>query len=178
MLKNNRYITTCVNGHLYYRFSKYLNMPWRGSICSMLHFCSCLYTYRHLPDIWPHYYWVNTPRSITQNSLSNNISTKMYFKSKTKQYLLWCFNTVLWLITWWLRFFLGAPWIYTAYIPVYSGHGMLVSPKGLGPTYARKGRILSGADVICYFSMFAYPRTSANFQYRYKIVIYTDVIPE
>ena len=26
------------------------------------------------------------------NSLSNNISTNMYFKSKTKQYLLWCFN--------------------------------------------------------------------------------------
>ena len=54
--------------------------------------------YRHLTDIWSHYYWVNTPRYITQNSLSNNISTKMYFKSKTKQYLLWCFNMVLWLM--------------------------------------------------------------------------------
>ena len=50
-----------------------------------------------------HYYWVNTPRYITQNYLSNNISTKMYFKSETKQYLLWCFNIVLWLITWCLR---------------------------------------------------------------------------
>ena len=32
---------------------------------------------------------------ITQNALSNNSSTKMHFKSKTKQYLLWCFNIVL-----------------------------------------------------------------------------------
>ena len=58
----------------------------------------------YLTYIWSHYYWVNTPRYITQNSLSNNISTKMYFKSKTKQYLLWCFNIVLWLITLCLRF--------------------------------------------------------------------------
>ena len=59
--------------------------------------------YRHPTYIWSHYYWVNTPRYITQNSLSNNISTQMYFKSKTKQYLLWCFNIILWLITLCLR---------------------------------------------------------------------------
>ena len=64
----------------------------------------CRPMYRHLTYIWSHYYWVNTPRYITQNSLSNNISTKMYFKSKTKQYLRWCFNIVLWLITLCLRF--------------------------------------------------------------------------
>ena len=61
-------------------------------------------TYRHLTYISSHYYWVNTPRYITQNPLSNNISTKMYFKSKTKQYLLWCVNIVMWLITLCLRF--------------------------------------------------------------------------
>ena len=54
--------------------------------------------------IWSHYYWVNTSRYITQNSLSNNISTTIYIKSKTKQYLLWCFNIVMWLITLYLRF--------------------------------------------------------------------------
>ena len=42
--------------------------------------------YRHLTYILSHYYWVNTSINITQNSLSNNISAKMYFKSKKKQY--------------------------------------------------------------------------------------------
>ena len=63
-----------------------------------------LFAYRHLTYIWSHYYWVNTPRYISQHSLSNNISTKMYYKYKTKQYLLWCFDKVQWLITLCLRF--------------------------------------------------------------------------
>ena len=39
-------------------------------------------TYRHLTDIWSHYYRVNIPGFITQNSFFNNISTTIILNLK------------------------------------------------------------------------------------------------